>query len=265
VAIITGSARGIGREIALAYAARGVRVALADVLEGELANTATEIKRAGGVALAMPTDVTNPQQAGALIEGAEHEFGVPQVLVNCAGRLSNIGPLWEADPERWWRDVTVNLRGTFLCCRSVVRRMAERGGGYVLNMAGGGVDDPHAYTSAYACSKVAVLRLTEALAKEAQPLGIRAFAMQPPVVLTEMVRFIADSPEGRKWRPGFRGILKEGPEPMGAIVGLALRLLSGEFDSLSGRYFEAVSDLDATLAQAEAIGRDDRLVLRIRR
>lgn len=265
-AIITGAARGIGKGIALAYAGRGARVALVDVLADALQETAREITRAGGVALAVPTDTTVQQQVDALPARVEAALGPADILVNCAGRLSVIGPLWETDPERWFRDVTTNLYGTFLCCRAVARVMIGRGRGYILNLVGGGVDDPHAYTTAYACSKVGVLRLSEALAQEVQPFGVKVFALQPPAVRTAMTEFIAQSPEGRQWRPGFEAYLeREGEQALAVIVGLALQLISGKADALSGRYLEAQWDLDEVLESADSIVRDDRLTLRIRR
>jgi len=265
-AIITGAARGIGKGIALTYASRGARVALVDVLADALQQTAREITVAGGVALAVPTDTTARQQVEAMVTQVGSELGTPDILVNCAGRLSTIGPTWEVDPERWFDDVTTNLYGTFLCCRTIVGGMAARGRGYVLNLVGGGVDDPHAYTTAYACSKVGVLRLTEALAKEVEPFGVKVFALQPPAVRTAMTEFIAQSPEGRQWRPEFAAYLeRDSIQALESIVGLALQLVSGKADALSGRYLESRWDLDAVLKGADAIIRDDRLTLRIRR
>ncbi|MFQ5809363.1 MAG: SDR family NAD(P)-dependent oxidoreductase [Armatimonadota bacterium] len=266
VAIVTGAARGLGRAIAEAYAARGARVALVDVLEDVLRDTAGEMAEAGGTVLAIPTDVTDAAQVDAMVAAAEETLAPTDILVNCAGSLSAIGPVWEVDRERWWHDVTVNLRGTFLCCRAVVKGMIERGGGYVLNMVGGGVGDPHAYTTGYACSKTGVMRLTEGLAKEAQEHGVKVFAMQPGAVLTAMTEFIMNSPEGRKWRPTFKDIFEKGRDaPPDLVANLAVALVSDEFDALTGRLFDARADLDEILESAGAIVEDDRMTLRLRR
>jgi len=279
VAIVTGAAGGLGRAIAEAYAARGARVAAVDVLEDMLLETAGEIGSAGGTVLAIPTDATDPPQVDAMVAQAERELGPIDILVNCAGSLSAIGPVWEVDHERWWHDVTVNLCATFLCCRAVVKRMIERrqsplnparrrggGGGYVLNMVGGGVGDPHAYTTGYACSKAGVMRLTEGLAQEAKKHGVKVFAMQPGAVRTAMTEFIMNSPEGRKWRPTFKRIFEEGRDaPADLVVNLALELVSGKFDSLTGRYFDAKRDLNEILENADAIIEEDGLTLRLRK
>ncbi len=265
VAIVTGAAGGLGRAIAEAYAARGARVAAVDVLEDMLLETAEEIGSAGGTVLAIPTDATDPPQVDAMVAQAERELGPIDILVNCAGSLSAIGPMWEVDHERWWHDVTVNLCGTFLCCRAVVKGMVERGGGYVLNMVGGGVGDPHAYTTGYACSKAGVMRLTEGLAQEAKEHGVKVFAIQPGAVRTAMTEFIMDSPEGRKWRPTFKNIFEKGRDaPPDLVVNLALELVSGKLDALTGRYFDARRKLAEILKNADAIIKEDRLTLRLR-
>lgn len=265
VAIVTGAARGLGRAIAEAYAARGARVAIVDVLADQLLHTAGGIEEAGGVVLPIPADVTVVSEVDAMVATAEHELGPVDILVNCAGSLSAIGPVWEVDHERWLHDVTVNLCGTFLCCRAVVKGMVERGRGYVLNMVGGGVGDPHAYTTGYACSKAGVMRLVEGMAREAQQHGVKVFAMQPGAVRTAMTEFIMESPEGKKWRPGFKDIFEKGrgaaPE---LIVKLALGLVSGKADRLTGRYFDATRDFEETIRNSDPILEKDLLTLRLR-
>ena len=266
VAIVTGGARGLGRAIAEAYADRGARVAIVDLLKDRLRQTAEQMERSGAVVLPVPVDVTVVSQVEAMATKVREKLGPVDVLVNCAGSLSAIGPVWEVDHKRWFQDVTVNLYGTFLCCRAVVRHMIERKFGYILNMVGGGVGDPHAYTTGYACSKTAVMRLTEGLAKEAAPQGVKVFAMQPGAVLTAMTKFIMESPEGRKWRPTFSKIFEQGRDAPPALVAkLAVELVSGKADLLTGRYFDARYDLEAVVKDTDAILSQDRLTLRLRK
>ena len=163
--IVTGAARGLGRAIGEAFGSAGAKVALVDVLADELSRTADEMSREGITCAAFVADTTVPAQVEKMVEEVESTLGPVDVLVNNAGTFSYIGPVWEADPETWFRDVRTNLYGSFLCTRSVVRRMVERGAGYVINIvSGGGVGDPHPHSTSYATSKTGLMRLTEGLA-----------------------------------------------------------------------------------------------------
>jgi NAD(P)-dependent dehydrogenase (short-subunit alcohol dehydrogenase family) len=265
VVLITGAARGIGRAEAEAFAARGSRLVLVDVLEKTLQDTATEIAARQVDALPLVCDITDVGQVEKMVERVESGFGPIDILINNAGTFSVIDPVWDADPERWFRDICTNLYGTFLCCRAVVRRMVARGRGYVLNTVGGGISDPHPYCTSYASSKTGLMRLTEGLAAEAKPHRVKVFALAPPAVLTDMTRFIMDDPGGKKWRPNFHEIFERGWDgPPEVVANMALSLVSGKADALTGRYFEATSDFEQTVGRADEILAEDLLTLRIR-
>jgi len=188
------------------------------------------------------------------------------VQINNAGTFSLVAPVWQCDPARWLGDVRVNLYGSFLCCRAVAGRMAARGRGYILNIvSAGGVGDPHAYSTSYACSKTGLMRLTEGLATELAPHGVKVFAIAPPAVRTAMTEFLMNDAAAKKWRPGFAGIFERGEDsPPEVVSEMALKLVSGQADDLTGRYFLATANFEEIIAQMDEILREDRFTLRIR-
>jgi NAD(P)-dependent dehydrogenase (short-subunit alcohol dehydrogenase family) len=266
VIVVTGAARGVGRAIAGAFADRDARVALVDVLADRVAETAAEMRSRGGAVLPITADITVPSQVETMVERVENELGPIGVLVNNAGTFSVIAPVWEADAEKWLRDVRTNLYGTFLVCRSVVKGMVARKSGYVINVvSSGGVGDPHPYSTSYASSKAGSMRLTEGLAAEVREHGIVVFAVAPPAILTDMTRFILDDPGGKKWRPGFGELFEQRLDaPPEAVADLCIELVSGRADVLHGRYVLVSQNLDDLLARADEIVEQDLLTLRIR-
>lgn len=266
VAIVTGGARGLGRAIAEALARRGSCVAVVDVLEQETRETAVAIQAAGGDILALPTDITSGDAMNGMVRAVLERWGRIDICIGSAGSLTAIGPAWEADPDRWCRDVTVNLCGTFRVCRAVLPHMMERRSGYIINLVGAGVDGPHVYTTGYDASKAGVVRFTEALAVEARDAGVKAFTLFPGTVATKMTDFIRRSPEGHKWRPQFEDIFTKGRDyPPEASVELTLKLLSGKADGLTGRWFSVADDFDAVVAATDRIVAEDLYALRLRR
>ena len=267
VVVVTGAARGIGRAMAQAFADRGSRLALVDVLADDLDQTAGALRADGAAVVTVTADLTDPAQVQDMADRVLGELGTPDVLVNNAGTFSVIAPVWEADPERWFRDVRTNLYGGFLVCRAFVGGMVQRGSGYVVNVvSSGGVGDPHPHCTSYASSKAGLMRLTEGLAAEAREHGVKVFALAPPAVLTEMTRFIMDDPGGQKWRPGFARIFDGGGGcPPERVAETAVALCSGRADALTGRYIPVTADLEELIADADRIVADDLLTLRIRR
>jgi 3-oxoacyl-[acyl-carrier protein] reductase len=187
VAIVTGGARGIGGEIAAAFAAEGADVAIADVLGEDAAEPVlSAIAAAGRRSLLVRTDVSDEQQVRAMVETVHAELGDVDVLVNDAGTFGQFF-FHELPVEEWDRVLGVNLRGVFLCTRFVLPRMLERGRGNVINVASqlgqiGGVEMVH-----YSASKAGVIGFTKALAREVSTKGIRVNAIAPGPILTEMM------------------------------------------------------------------------------
>jgi NAD(P)-dependent dehydrogenase (short-subunit alcohol dehydrogenase family) len=185
VILVTGASQGIGRAIALTFARHGARVALVARSADRLDQLATEIEGQGGQALAVPTDVTDEDQVAQMVKNTLTRFGRVDGLVNSAG-VAPLAPITQCTLETWDWTMRVNVTGTFLCCREVWTPMAQQGGGSILNISSGSGKRAHAEWVAYCASKYAVMGLTESLALEGFPLGIRVNALCPGPTATPM-------------------------------------------------------------------------------
>jgi NAD(P)-dependent dehydrogenase (short-subunit alcohol dehydrogenase family) len=191
VAIVTGGGRGIGAATAALLAASGARVALASRTVAELAATRESIAARVGAerVIDVPTDLTRERDVVALFESVLGRFGDLHVLVNNAGLF--VGSDFAAmDVETWDRVQAVNVRGAFLASREAFRRLRALGhGGAIVNMSSlGGVRGTQKFAgfTAYTVSKFALVGLTETLAVEGKPLGIRVNCVAPGAVDTQM-------------------------------------------------------------------------------
>jgi NAD(P)-dependent dehydrogenase (short-subunit alcohol dehydrogenase family) len=183
--IVTGASQGIGRAIALAFAREGASIVLAARTADKLNAVAAGIRAGGGEALAIPTDVTDELQVARMVEETLERYHQVDGLVNSAG-VSPLASITETSLETWQRTMDVNVTGVFLCCRAVWTPMTRRGSGSILNISSGSGKRAHAEWSAYCTSKFAVMGLTESLALEGFPLGIRVNALCPGPTATPM-------------------------------------------------------------------------------
>jgi NAD(P)-dependent dehydrogenase (short-subunit alcohol dehydrogenase family) len=260
VAVVTGAGRGIGRAVAVALAEAGADVALVARSPEQVLTTAELVRAAGREALALPADVTDQSAVEDAIGLTLDRFGAIDLLVNNAGANGVFGPLWESPPEQWWRDVTVNLYGPFLCCAAVLRSMIDRGSGRIVNIVSGTAGRPFPYNSAYAASKAALVRLTDCLAAETAEHSVSVFALGPGTIRTDISLGLERSELGRKWLGTAIDQLRFiDPEvPAGAVVFLA----SGAADELSGRWLDAADDLPVLVSHAATVRTDDLFQLR---
>jgi NAD(P)-dependent dehydrogenase (short-subunit alcohol dehydrogenase family) len=266
VGIVTGAGRGIGRAVSLALARAGAAVVLAVRTTTQLEQVAYEVEQQGGTAIAVPADVANPASVQRLVDATFDHFGRIDVLINNAGSNDGgpdgaVGPLWTINPDAWWRDVEVNLRGTFLCSRAVLLHMVTAQRGYIVNVVSTAAAISWPYDSAYACSKAAVIRLTDSLADEVRDQGVCVFALSPGSVDTSLRAGAVDSPAGRQWltrvNPNPEWVPAERPAQM------VLRLVSGQADDLTGRLISVDWDLAELADRAPEIAERDLLQLRL--
>ncbi len=263
VGVVTGGGSGVGRGIVEALAGAGMSVAVLGRSEREIESAAEAARREGVSAVAIPTDVTSRSAVEHAIGEVLRQLGSIDLLVNNAGRAQAVGPPWQIDPESWWADVEVNLRGTFLCARMVLPAMVERKRGRIVNVVTLAAGGPFPYASAYSSSKAAVMNLTASLAAATGPYGVSVFAISPGLVRTSLLDDLANSDEGRRWLPEFQARAPGDyvtPEVAGRLVAA---IASGTIDRLSGRFIHVTDDLDALIAGAEDIVEHDRRVLRI--
>jgi NAD(P)-dependent dehydrogenase (short-subunit alcohol dehydrogenase family) len=185
VSIVTGGAQGIGRAYCLGLAAEGSAVVVADVRDGS--PVAKEISAAGGQALAVGVDVSDPAATQAMADAALQRFGRIDVLVNNAAyfKQAKRGPFTDIGAEEWDRAFAVNVRGTWLCCRAVHPHMRRQGYGKIVNVSSNtpykGVPGFLHYTS----SKSAIIGLTRALAREVGGDGIAVNTVAPDFIPDE--------------------------------------------------------------------------------
>jgi NAD(P)-dependent dehydrogenase (short-subunit alcohol dehydrogenase family) len=264
VALVTGGGRGIGLAIGEALGSAGARVALAARSEGELAEAVGVVGARGGVARGWALDVTDLEAVVRVAGEVEAAFGPVTLLVNNAGTAQEPGPLWEADPDGWWRDLEVHVRGAFNCCRAVLPGMVARRRGRVVNIGSmvGARDEP--YVSAYACAKAAYFRLTGTLAAETAGHGVTVLCVSPGLVRTRMVEESLLGEAGRRWRPQISAIPPEEYTPAERVGELLARIAAGDADPLSGRFLHAEDNLDKLLADAGRVVTEDLLTLRLR-
>lgn len=179
VAVVTGSGRGIGRAIALAYAREGASVVLAARSVDQLNETRAMVAELGQEALVVRTDIREPTHVSSLAEQSLDHFGRVDVLVNNSGVGGPSAPVWEIELKDWEEAFAVNVTGTFLCCRAFLPSMIERREGCIVIIGSITGKRPLINRATYATSKTALIGLTRTLAWETGPYGIRVNIISP--------------------------------------------------------------------------------------
>ncbi|MBW1838353.1 MAG: 3-oxoacyl-[acyl-carrier-protein] reductase [Deltaproteobacteria bacterium] len=191
VAIVTGAAQGIGKTIALLFAAKGASLVLCDINLEAAEKTAREIEEKGGKCLALKSDVSNFQDAEKIIKQAVEHFGSLDILINNAG-ITRDNVLLRMKEEQWDQVMAVNLKGTFNFTRAAIKVMMRKKSGKIINIASITGMMGNAGQANYSASKAGVIGFTKAIAREYADRGITVNAVAPGFIATAMTDAIPE-------------------------------------------------------------------------
>ena len=198
VAIITGASAGIGRATATLFAAESASLVLGARRADELDRAVAEIRAGGGEAVALAGDVRSENYAKALVALAVERFGKLDIAFNNAGTLGEGGPSTGISEAGWSDTIAINLTGAFLGAKHQIAEMVtRRAGSVIFTSTFVGYSFAFPGVAAYAASKSGLIGLTQALAAEFGPQGIRVNAVLPGAVDTAMYRGMNDTPESQ--------------------------------------------------------------------
>jgi 2-hydroxycyclohexanecarboxyl-CoA dehydrogenase len=189
VALVTGGASGIGRATCLALAARGARVAAADINAPGAEQVAEEIRRREGEALAVEMDVTRRPSVAQAVQQVLDRWGKVDVLVNAAG-WDRIVPFLDSTEDLWDRVININFRGVLNTCHVVLPHMVQRGGGVVVNISSDAGRVGSSGETVYSGAKGAVIAFSKALAREVARHNIRVNVVAPGITDTPLLQQI---------------------------------------------------------------------------
>jgi NAD(P)-dependent dehydrogenase (short-subunit alcohol dehydrogenase family) len=231
VALITGSAQGLGREIALCLAQNGCSLVLADIVYPE--ETARQVAEIGSRSISVKADVSDESEVKNIVGDAISEYKKVDILVNNAG-ISQLSYTATEDlsVEEWDKVIAVNLRGTFLCCKHVGTQMIAGGGGSIVNISSTAAINGIVRAPAYCASKAGVILLTKSLALEWARYHIRVNAIAPHYLETELTKGLRASEKV------YDGLIKQIPMRRFAkpseVVGTVLLLSSPASSYVTG-------------------------------
>jgi NAD(P)-dependent dehydrogenase (short-subunit alcohol dehydrogenase family) len=227
-ALVTGAGQGLGHEMALRFAAEGASVVVTDMPGPLLSAVEAQIREAGGVATAIPADLSDAGQVRDLVVQAL-EDGPIDVLAHAAGIAGPTAPLWEVELEAWELTQRINVTAAFLLCKGLLPAMIEQGAGSIVIIGSGTGKKPMPGRTPYATSKTALIGLVRTLAWDAGPHGIR-------------VNLVSPGPVGG---PRLDGVIEAQAKERGVASDVVRAEMAG--DSPLGRFVEPRDVADAVL------------------
>jgi len=236
--LVTGAGRGIGKRLAIGFAAQGARVGLIARSKTELDLCHLEIEHAGGSALRLRADVCDYEQMSAAVERMRVHFnrGV-QVLICAAAAQGPIGPFVETSPKIWNEILQTNIMGVMNACRAALPQMIEHRSGKIIVLACGGAFSARPNFALYSATKAAVARFAESLAEEVRDHNVQINCISPGDTYTHMTDQILAAGERAGWREHEHAEQTRltGGTPPERQLELAMFLASEESNHISGR------------------------------
>jgi NAD(P)-dependent dehydrogenase (short-subunit alcohol dehydrogenase family) len=257
--VLTGGSSGIGAELVKALAADGHDVYVCARRQDRL----DEVTEHNTIAKGHACDVADEEQVKAFASWLRSQTPTVDVLLNCAGAFGAIGPTDQTDSDEWFDTIKTNLFGTYLTTKHILPLLSESPDPRIINFSGGGAFNPFPNYSAYACSKAAVVRLTECQAAELAPRGITVNALAPGFIPTEAHEKTLAAGPGRAGTLHFQrtqAVLSAGGAPMANAIELARALMSPRTHGLTGKTISAGFDpwkTDAFVDRLAEITRSD--------
>jgi NAD(P)-dependent dehydrogenase (short-subunit alcohol dehydrogenase family) len=258
VAIVTGGGKGIGKAIAIAFAQEGATVMIAGRTLSILEETCNEIKVKGGKIAFVQADVSDEEQVRRLISETVRQFGKIDILVNNSGVAGPTVKVVDMDLSQWNETLAIDLTGSMLCAREALRHMIPRRTGTIINIvseAGRGADGRAGYPfrSAYCCSKMGQIGLTETLAAEAGEDNIRVNAVSPGPIQGERI-FNVIRKRAEATNRSFDEILKE------LTANSSLKRLATEEETAAVALFLASDESSGVTGQTIPVSCGQRII-----
>lgn len=257
--LITGASRGLGREMVLSYAKGGASgIAILDILdstnvEKDILETAIEAGRSLPKVVCLKVDITDAASVESALETVASEFGSLDILVNNAGYGSRYVPVTESDPEKWWRNFEVNVKGVYLMVRSFLPLVLKGQDKTIIVLSSIGAHHVVAGGSGYEPTKLTVLKFNEYLMAEYGSQGLLVYAIAPGGVLTDM--------SSDAFPAHLHHLLPDTPR----LVADTLTFLTRERRGwLASRYVDSKWDMEEFLAKKDVIIKEDLLKVRLR-
>lgn len=243
VALITGAASGMGKAMAIGYAAEGAHVVIADLNFDGAQAVVAEITAAGGSASARSLNVADEVQSKEIVDAIVAEHGSLDILVNNAG-IGLIKPVWETTVAEWDRIFNVNVRGLFFLTQAACEPMRAQKSGKIINMASIAGRRGEALVAAYCASKATVISITQSVAMAMAPYGVNVNAMAPGIVDTpywkevdKQFGEITGKSEGETFRDAAAGIPLGRTSVPSDVVPLAIFLAGSGSDYITGQTY----------------------------